>query len=104
MNVQFDFSEHDESRRNWFMFGDDLTRRVPIEMDEIEGLNTIGMYVEEANTFHKGESCVVNCVVIAPELFKPNIKVGSKGRLWDGGFFATTEVTEVFSQGWPNDL
>ncbi len=100
MKIYFEFSEHDESRRQWFMFGEDLHRRVPMQMDGVEGLNTVGMFIEHAATFNKGDSCEVDCAVIAPELFESVIEVGSKGKLWDGGFFASTEVTKIYSNGW----
>jgi hypothetical protein len=100
MKIYFNFSEHDETRRQWFMFGKDLQRRVPMQMDGVEGLNTVGMFIEHPATFKKGEYCEVDCVVISPELFVSTIEVGSKGRLWDSGFFANTEVTKIYSEGW----
>ena len=100
MKVKFHFREHGEERRNWFMFGEDLTRRVPMEMEGVEGLNTVGMYINKESTFHEGDECEVNCVVIAPELFKNVIHPGSKGALWDSGFFADTEVIEVYKENW----
>ncbi|NVK87742.1 MAG: hypothetical protein HWE13_06430 [Gammaproteobacteria bacterium] len=104
MKIHFDFLEHDETRRQWFMFGEDLHRRVPMQMDGIDGLNTVGMFIDRAGTFKEGDFCEVDCVVIAPELFEPVLKVGSKGKLWDGGFFASIEVTKVYKDGWQNDL
>jgi hypothetical protein len=95
IKVHFHFSEHGEERRNWFGVGDDLHRRVPLEMQNVEGLNTVGMWFERAGKFGPGDTANVECAVIAPELFIGKIKPGSKGRLWDAGFFADIEVIEV---------
>ena len=104
MKVRFHFREHGENRRNWFLFGDDLVRRVPMEMENVEGLNTVAMYIEKEQKFIKGDECEVDCIVIAPELFKGNIDTGSKGALWDGGFFADTEIIELYPDNWPDGL
>jgi len=104
MKIKFHFNEHGKDRRNWFMFGNDLERRVPVKMEGVEGLNTVGMYIEKEAVFHKGDECIVECIVIAPELFKNIIHPGSKGALWDGGFFADTKVLEVYSNNWPKNL
>ena len=85
------------------MFGNDLHRRVPMTMDGVEGLNTVGMWSKEAATFHAGESTIVDCVVIAPTLYSAVVKPGVTFELWDGGFFATGTVLERFESGWPHE-
>lgn len=104
IEISYHFNEHGEDRRRWFMFGDDCHRRVPVEMDGVEGLNTIGMFIENPGTFHEGDTCETDCIVIAPELFKPVIKAGTKGRLWDGGYFADVKVLKIYEEGWPENL
>ncbi|WP_299769075.1 hypothetical protein [uncultured Pseudoteredinibacter sp.] len=86
------------------MFGDDCHRRVPVEMEGVDDLNTIGMFVESPGTFYEGDSCEADCIAIAPELFKPAIHPGCKGKLWDGGFFADVSVLEIYEDGWPKNL
>src|SRR5438874_171376 len=92
--LTFHFREHGPERRNWFMFGDNLHRRVPMRMQGVEGLHTVGMWVQDPKTFRTGESTKVDCVVIAPELFETVIKPGVPFDLWDGGFFAQGIVLE----------
>lgn len=104
MRIKFHFEEHGKDRRNWFMFGDNLERRVPMKMEGVEGLNTVAMYIEKESVFYKGDECEVECIVIAPELYKNVIHPGSKGALWDAGFFADTEVINVYPGNWPEGL
>lgn len=100
MEVRFHFQEHGADRRRWFLFGEDCHRRVPLEMEGVEGLNTVGMWVEQPQRFEPGDTIAVDCRVIAPELFEGIIQPGSRGRLWDGGFFADVTVTEVCNDNW----
>jgi len=83
------------------MFGDDLHRRVPMAMDGVDGLNTVGMWSKEPATFHAGETTIVDCVVIAPELYTSTVKPGATFELWDSGFFATGTILERFDNAWP---
>ena len=100
--LKFHFREHGTERRNWFMFDANLHRRVPLQMEGVGGLNTVGMWVQQPGTFRSGESVVVQCVVIAPELYNSAVKPGAKFELWDGGFFASGTVLERIEAGWPN--
>ncbi|RJP66671.1 MAG: hypothetical protein C4535_12995 [Comamonadaceae bacterium] len=65
-------------------------------------MHTLGMWVEEASTFHPGDSAKVDCVLMAPELFIAAIKQGERFELWDGGYFATGTVLERFDTAWPD--
>lgn len=99
--LKFHFNEHTTpERRRWFMFGDNLHRRVPMSMDGVDELNTVGMWSKEPATFHAGDSTVVDCVVITPEIYFSIVKPGVHFELWDGGFFATGTVLERFESGW----
>ena len=69
--LEFHFKEHDSGRRRWFMFGEDLHRRVPMHMDGVDGLNTVGMWVSQAGTFKEGDKVQVDCRVIVPDLYSP---------------------------------
>lgn len=102
--LDFHFHEHGADRRRWFMFGEDLHRRVPMQMDGVEGLNTVGMWVKQAGVFKEGEKLLVDCRVIAPDLYNPIVKPGMKFELWDSGFFATGTVLERLESGWPNEV
>jgi len=83
------------------MFDESLHRRVPMQMEGIDSLNTVGMWVKEASTFKAGDAVVVECMVIAPEIFSPVVRSGVRFELWDGGFFATGTVLERIAAGWP---
>lgn len=71
------------------MFDESLHRRVLMQMEGTEGLNTVGMWAKEAATFKAGESVRVECVAIAPEIYCAVVKTGVKFELWDGKFFAS---------------
>lgn len=102
--LKFHFIEHTApERRRWFMFGSDLHRRVPMAMDGVDGLNTVGMWSKKPATFHAGDSTIVDCTVLAPMLYAATVKPGVTFELWDGGFFATGTVLERFESGWPNE-
>jgi hypothetical protein len=98
--IEFHFREHSAERRHWFMFDESLHRRVPMRMDGIDGLNTVGMWIEQAGIFKSGDVIFVRCVVLAPELFSPVVKPGVKFELWDSGFIASGIVRERFQTGW----
>jgi hypothetical protein len=99
--LRFHFDQHGPERRRWFMFDDSLHRRVPMQIAGLEGLNTVGMWVQNAATFRAGDSVQVECVVLAPELLSPFVKPGAKFELWDSGFFASGTILERIEAGWP---
>ncbi len=101
--LEFHFKEHDSGRRRWFMFGEDLHRRVPMHMDGVDGLNTVGMWVSQAGTFKEGDKVQVDCRVIVPDLYSPVVKPGAKFELWESGFFATGTVLERIESGWSSE-
>ena len=68
----------------------------------IEGLNTVGMLIDKPKTFYKGDSYELDCVVLAPELFENSIIIGSKGKLWEVGYFADVTVIKIYNDGWPS--
>ena len=101
--LKFHFKDHGPERRHWFMFDESLHRRVPMQMEGTEGLNTVGMWAKEAGTYKAGESVRVECVVIAPEIYSTVVKPGVKFELWDGKFFASGTVLERIEAGWPSE-
>lgn len=82
------------------MFEQSGHRRVPMQMDGVESMYTVGMWHDGEAQFHEGDEAMVDCVVICPEPFDAVVKPGVKFELWDGGFFAEGEVTERFEEGW----
>lgn len=95
LRVSFHFAEHAAHRQRWFGVGDDRSRRIPLEMEGIDGLNTVSMRFRDPGRFMPGDIVTVECTVIAPGLFLGKLAVGSRGRLWDGGYFADVEVVGV---------
>lgn len=95
LRVSFHFNEHAADRQRWFGVGDDLSRRVPLEMEGVDGLNTVMMGFREPGRFMPGDTVTVECAVIASELFRGKLAIGSRGRLWDGGYLADVEVVDV---------
>lgn len=102
--LKFHFREHGPERRQWFMFDESLHRRVPLQMEGVDGLNTVGMWVERAGTFKCGDTAIVQCVVIAPDLYTHVVKPGVKFELWDGVFFASGTVIERHEAGWLSEV
>ncbi len=82
------------------MFGEDLKRLLPMKMEGVGALNTVGMWVKQAGTFREGDSVVVECVVLAPELYRQVVTPGVKFEIWDAGFFAEGIVIERHEEGW----
>ena len=93
-HLTFTFEEHGIGRRHWFEFGEDGHRRVPMQMEGLEGLNTVGMWIEGSKRFKEGDEVTVDCCVIWVEGFRHVVKKGVQLKLWDGGFFANGEVIE----------
>ena len=93
--IKFHFAEHDANRRRWFSVGENCERRVPLELQEIEGLHTVLMRFEKPERFVSGDEVTAKCIIISPQLFVGKIAPGAKGKLWDAGFFADVEVMEV---------
>lgn len=99
--LSFHFREHGPAFRHWFMFDESCHRRVPMQMEGVEGLNTVGMWIDAPRVFRSGDEVVVRCVVIAPERFAKILVPGVHFELWDGGFFAAGCVLKRIEDGWP---
>ena len=67
-----------------------------MEMEGVDGLNTVMIAVSKPAIYNSGESFEGKCITLAPDLFKNAMKPGSKFKLWDAGFFAEGEVLEVY--------
>ena len=100
-NLRFHFREHQsEERRRWFLFSEDGHRRVPMQMQGVEGLNTVGMWTDTSEVCRAEDEVIVDCVVLWEDAFREILKVGSSFELWDSGFFAEGVVTHWFEDGW----
>lgn len=103
-SARIDFTFHEavsDSTNLRFIFGDDGHRRVPMRMDGVEGLNTVGMWIDSAPAvFNPGDRVDVKCILLAPEIFASSLKAGVEFELWDGKFFAKGIVVERFDDAW----
>ena len=97
----FHFREHGPAFRHWFAFDESCHRRVPMQMDGVAGLNTVGMWSDTPALFRAGDAVVVRCMVIAPALFEKAVQPGVHFELWDAGFFASGTVLGYIEDGWP---
>lgn len=95
MRINFHFLNLENPEQGYFIVGEDLERKVPLEIEGINGLNTVYMLFLESNFYLANETTIVKCATIAPRLYKKRIKVGLKGRLWEAGYFADVEILEV---------
>lgn len=100
-HLKFTFKEHGSDRWRKFIFPEDGHRRVPMHMDGVEGLHTVGMWTDGQVEFREGDETDVDCVVIWPEGFYSVTIPGAKFELWDGGFFAGGTVLERYEKAWP---
>ena len=98
--VEITFEEHDHPRRRRFVFGNDGIRWVPMKMDGVESLNSIGLQISGSGEFIEGDKIEVDCQLIWLEGFRNVLKPGVKFKLWDAGFFATGVVTKKFDSAW----
>src|SRR5687767_7251574 len=96
----FTFAEHGAGRRRTFGFDESGHRRVPMSMDGVDGLHTVGLWIDRAGQFQPGDELAVDCRAIWPEGFREVVKPGVHFRLWDGGFIADGTVTERFDDEW----
>ena len=95
MRINFHFSNKKNPAEGHFVVGEDLKRKVPLEIEGIDGLNTVYMIFPESDLYLADETVIVKCDTIAPQLYKGKIKPGLKGRLWESGYFADIEILEV---------
>lgn len=100
-DILFHFREHGTERLHRFAFTESCHRRVPMRMDGVHGLNTVGLWTDVPANFQTGDITIVRCVVVAPELFEKSLKPGVLVELWDGGFFASCKVLTRIDDGWP---
>ena len=72
-----------------------------MQMEGVEGLHTVGLWIDEAAEFCEGDEIDVDCRVIWPEGFYSTAMPGVTFELWDGGFFATGTILERYEEAWP---
>ena len=95
------FEEFDINQRRPFVFGPNCHRRLPMAMETVEGMHTVGLWIAGPAEFHAiGEEFDADCVVIWEEGFFKAVSPGRTFKLWDGGFFANGVVTERIEPGW----
>jgi hypothetical protein len=63
----FTFAEHGAHRRRTFGFDESGHRRVPMRMDGVDGLYTVGMWIDRAGEFRQGDEVDVDGRLIWPE-------------------------------------
>ena len=92
-----------EPHKGAFVFGDDGHRRVPMEMDGVDGLNTVGIWIDGPAVFSSGTSFTGRCRVLCENAFRDRISEGTKFKLWDGGFFAEGSVQNIHWKNWTEE-
>lgn len=71
-----------------------------MQMEGVEGLHTVGLWINGGAQFQEGDEFDADCRVIWPEGFANAVQVGKPFKLWAGGFFARGVVTERVEEGW----
>lgn len=98
--IKLTFEEHGDGRLRKFTFYNGH-RRLPMSMDGLAGLHTVGLWIEkEQAVFEKGDEFDADCCVLWPEGFTQIVVPGVRFRLWELGFFADGVVTERCDTGW----
>lgn len=92
----------DASRR--FAFGNDLLRRVPMQMRAVAGMHTVELRVDQPAVLAAGNTISVSCRLLAPGLFADVIHPGAEFELWHDGFVATGIVLDRVDEGWANAI
>ena len=103
-HIKLTFEEHGPDRRRKFGFDTNGHRRLPMNMDGVDGLHTVGLWIGQNEAiFVEGDEFDADCRVIWPEGFTKAVVPGAKFRLWDSGFFAEGVVTERNEAGWSTE-
>ena len=95
MKITFHFLNKKDSAEGYFVVGEDLKRKVPLEIEGIEGLNTVYMLFSASDLYLANETVIVKYNTIVPQLYKGKIEAGLKGRLWESGYFAYVVIISV---------
>jgi hypothetical protein len=100
-HIRLTFEERGPNRPRKFGFDTNGHRRLPLNMDGVEGLHTVGLWIEKKEAvFTEGDEFDADCRVIWPEGFTKAVAPGVKFKLWDSGFIADGIVTERVEAGW----
>ena len=91
--ITFHFSEHE---RKQLTFGPSLRQIIAAEIEGVEGLNSLAIFSRTEKTYLENDSDEFDCRSIVESDFEKPFKVGAKGRLWAGAYFANLEVISVF--------
>lgn len=99
--VKITFEDHGAERQRKFGFDENGHRRLPMNMEGVDGLHTVGLWIEKPNAvFHEEDEFNAECRVIWPEGFVKIVVPGVQFKLWDSGFIARGVVTERCEEGW----
>lgn len=87
-------------QQGFFGFPHSGVRNVPVEMDGVPNMNTVGFFHTPDAVVRGGEEFEADCRVIWEEGFYPAIRAGLTFRIWDGRFIAAGEVLHVYRENW----
>jgi len=100
-HIRLTFEERKSESPRKFGFDANGHRRLPLTMDGVEGLHTVGLWIEMNEAiFSEGDEFDADCRVIWPEGFTKAVAPGVKFKLWDGGYIADGIITERIEEGW----
>jgi len=100
-HIRLTFEERKSESPRKFGFDANGHRRLPLAMDGVEGLHTVGLWIKMNKAiFSEGDEFDADCRVIWPEGFTKAVAPGVKFKLWDGGYIADGIITERIEEGW----
>ena len=90
-------------RNGIFGFPDSGRRDVPLELADLEGLNTVQLRFEPDELVSAGSSIEVECRFMSEEIFVGRIHEGTEFGIWDGGIIADGVVLQVHDENWSSN-
>ncbi len=95
------FEQRDSAFPRKFGFDGEGHRRLPLQMEGVEGLHTVGLWTEKKNQILlENDEFDADCAVIWEEGFRAVVVPRVRFKLWDSGFIADGVVTERVEAGW----
>ncbi len=97
--IQIFLRENGGPKGGYFSFPESGLRAVPLGVDGVCGLNTVGIYYTPNSVIPEGGEFEANCAtstVTWEKLWRAALRPGTAFHLWDGRNFASGVVLEIY--------
>ena len=100
-HIRMTFEERNPAFPRKFGFDAAGHRRLPLQMEGVEGLHTVGLWTEKKNeVLSEHDEFDAECIILWEEGFHSVVAPGVRFKLWDGRFIADGVITERVETGW----